>query len=141
MILLEQRLVSLGSATLDVFVGGAVATPVLCETHSHAAVSAEGGPLADRAWVVRVNPRGFGNSSPVRRPYEMTLAQLADDVEGVRRHLGIERWVFHGYSGSGSVGYRYALRYQPALAGLIIGGCPADLAAVVAYPRSHFSPE
>lgn len=140
MVMLEQRLVNVCGATLEVFVGGVADAPVVCETHSHDAVSADGGPVAEMAWVVRINPRGFGNSSPVRRPGDMTLDQLARDVEGVRRSLGIERWVYHGYSGSGYVGCLYALRYQSALAGLIIGGCPADMVSVVADPRSHFSP-
>ena len=137
---LERRLVPVEDGILEVFVGGTKQWPVLCGTHSHDAVSDEAGPLAKTAWLVRINPRGFGDSSRVHHPHDASLSQIADDVEAVRRRLGVARWVFHGYSGSGYVGYHYALRYQSALAGLIIGGCPADLSAVFADPRSQFSP-
>jgi hypothetical protein len=55
---------------------------------------ADAGPQADAAWIVRVNPRRFGHSSPAHSPREATPSQLADDVEEHTRtqHAACAGW-------------------------------------------------
>jgi pimeloyl-ACP methyl ester carboxylesterase len=43
------------------------------------------------ARVVSVNPRGVGASSPPRWTVDSTLETLADDLDAVRRALGVDQ--------------------------------------------------
>jgi proline iminopeptidase len=126
MAVVEQRIVDLEDAQLEVYIGG-TGDLVICNTHPSYPAS------APEEWtypwndfmtayrVVHIYPRGFGNSSPVRREREMTFSQLVDDIDAVRAALGIDRWVFCGNSSGGCIALLYALRYPQSLRGLIVG--------------------
>lgn len=65
------------------------------------------------AQAVCVNPRG------------LRLEEMVEEVDAVRRELGLDRWVFWGMSGGGWLAQIYAHRYPDALAGIIVeGACP-----------------
>src|SRR5690349_5897750 len=90
--------------------------------------------------LVVVNPRGVGGSSPDREPREATFGQHADDLEAVRRRLGVERWAFWGESGGGVLGLLYALRHPQALGGLILAYMGPSGRLIAEDERSVLSP-
>lgn len=124
-----QRIIDVGDAKLEVFLGGS-GRPLICGTNQWTVQTAQGGPLAEvlaaEGSLVSVNPRDAGNSSPAREPWELTMAFLVDDLEVVRQQLGGEPWIYVGHSGGGFIGLLYALRYQQGLAGLILGDTAAN---------------
>src|SRR5262249_53375506 len=91
-----QKLIDGGGGTLEVFVGGA-GGPTACNSHPFSAQSTAGplvDALAESCQLVLVNPRGVGGSSPGREPADYTFRRHVDDLEAVRRRLGVDRWVF-----------------------------------------------
>lgn len=72
--------------------------------------------------TITVWPRGFGDSSPARSNLDYGFWRLADDLDAVRRDLGLEKWVYWGGSFGGMTGQVYALKYQDTLAALILDG-------------------
>jgi proline iminopeptidase len=75
-------------------------------------------PIADVAQLILVDHRGNGRSS--RPPVETrTLANMADDLEALRKALGLGRIVVFGMSFGGMLGLTYAVTYPDSVAGLI----------------------
>ncbi len=70
-------------------------------------------PLAamvdDGYTVVRWDQRGCGRSARSEGPF--TLAQAIADLDAVRRHAGVERFVLGGHSWGASLALHYALAY------------------------------
>jgi pimeloyl-ACP methyl ester carboxylesterase len=102
---------------MEIFLGGgAESSLTICAAHPAEPLGESAVELlaaASRARVVCVSPG---------RP---TLEEMVDDLEAVRRSLGMERWVFWGMSGGGWLAQIYAHRYPEALAGIIVeGACP-----------------
>lgn len=116
---------------LEIFAGGLEdRLPVVCAAHpagvfGEDAVRLLSGIAGTR--VVCVNPRGLGASA--RGPWgdpDHGFGPMVDDLDAVRRHLGLVRWAFWGMSGGGWLGLEYADRVPEALAGLILESvCPA----------------
>jgi proline iminopeptidase len=88
--------------------------------------------LAERTRLVYFDMRGNGRSG--RPPLAtITMARLADDVDALRSHLGVDRVGLAGHSYGGFVALEYALRHPDALAFLLLvdtaaGQAPAALA-------------
>ena len=75
-------------------------------------------PIADQAQLILVDHRGNGRSS--RPPVETrTLANMADDLEALRKALGLGRIVVFGMSFGGMLALTYAATYPDSVAGLI----------------------
>jgi proline iminopeptidase len=75
-------------------------------------------PIADAAQLILVDHRGNGRSS--RPPVETrTLANMADDLEALRKALGLGRIVVFGMSFGGMLALTYAATYPDSVAGLI----------------------
>jgi len=75
-------------------------------------------PLAERAQILYVDHRGNGRSG--RPPLEeCTLEAMADDLEGLRRLLGLGPLIVLGVSFGGMVALTYALRHPAGVARLI----------------------
>lgn len=77
-------------------------------------------PYRDRLSWVLPHPRGMARSSEARDADELGMERLVEDMEELRLHLGIERWVLHGRSEGGFVSLLYATRYPAAVSGLIL---------------------
>ena len=78
-------------------------------------------PLGHVARVVFFDQRGCGRSSkPADRRYDM--ATLCEDVEAVRRDLGLGRVDVLGFSFGGMLAQEYALRFPASLRRLIVAG-------------------
>lgn len=74
--------------------------------------------LSARARVAVPDLRGCGASSRGSAPY--TLARVADDLEGVARALGLERYVAVGHSLGGVIVQELLTRHSPAMAGAVL---------------------
>ena len=75
-------------------------------------------PIAEIAQLILVDHRGNGRSS--RPPVETrTLANMADDLEALRKTLGLGRIVVFGMSFGGMLALTYAVTYPDSVAGLI----------------------
>jgi proline iminopeptidase len=75
--------------------------------------------------VVLLDQRGCGRSTPHASAYETdmsvnTTAHLIADLERLRRHLGIERWLVWGVSWGSALGLRYAQTWPEAVSELVL---------------------
>lgn len=74
------------------------------------------GMLDDVARVIRFEQRGCGRSQQAP-PY--TIETCLTDLESVRAHYGIDRWVVGGHSWGADLALIYALEHTERVAGLI----------------------
>jgi proline iminopeptidase len=72
---------------------------------------------------------GCGNSDRPNDPSLWTLERYTQEVEEVRRGLGLEQFVLFGHSWGGVLAMEYALNYQQHLRGLVISNMTAGTKA------------
>ncbi len=72
--------------------------------------------------AVLYDQRGAGRSTPVADIEDNTTRHLIDDLERLRRHLGIERWLMFGGSWGATLALAYAQAHPGRCAGLILRG-------------------
>ena len=72
--------------------------------------------------IVLYDQRGAGRSTPIADITDNTTAQLVDDIERLRRHLGVERWVLFGGSWGSTLALAYAEAHPDRVLGLILRG-------------------
>ncbi|MFD0314302.1 prolyl aminopeptidase [Streptomyces flavalbus] len=87
--------------------------------------------------IVLLDQRGCGRSTPPASAYETdmsvnTTAHLIADLELLRRHLGIERWLVWGVSWGSVLGLRYAQTHPGAVSELVLTGVATGSNAEVA---------
>jgi proline iminopeptidase len=70
--------------------------------------------------VVGVDQRGAGRSTPRGSTQHNTTAHLIDDLEAVRRHLGIAGWLVVGGSWGATLALAYAAAHPSAITGLLL---------------------
>jgi proline iminopeptidase len=70
--------------------------------------------------VILFNPRGVGHSWAPRKTSAYTVAQMAEDVEAIRKALKIRELHLLGYSAGGFVALEYAHRYPDHLTSLLM---------------------
>ncbi len=76
-----------------------------------------------QSWrAILFDQRGCGRSTPFSELRENTAAHLVEDIENLRKHLGIERWVVFGGSWGSTLALAYALAYPERVSGLILRG-------------------
>ena len=76
-----------------------------------------------RRWrIVLFDQRGAGGSTPSGSLVANTTQHLVADIEALRRHLGIARWVVFGGSWGSTLGLAYAAAHPGSCAGLILRG-------------------
>jgi proline iminopeptidase len=76
-----------------------------------------------RRWrIVLFDQRGAGGSTPSGSLVANTTQHLVADIETLRRHLGIARWVVFGGSWGSTLGLAYAAAHPGSCAGLILRG-------------------
>jgi proline iminopeptidase len=93
--------------------------------------------------VILFNPRGVGHSWAPKNPREYTIANMAEDVEAVRRALKIRELHLLGYSAGGFVALEYAHRYERRLTSLLLcatAGSAEELRAANRLILSRASP-
>jgi proline iminopeptidase len=72
---------------------------------------------------------GCNNSDRPNDSSLWTLPRYVDEVEEVRRGLGLEKFVLYGHSWGGILGIDYALKYQHHLRALVISNMAAGIEA------------
>ena len=66
--------------------------------------------------------RGSGRSKPHGRTEANTTEHLCADMERIRTHLGIDRWLLYGGSWGATLALSYALRHPERVLGMILRG-------------------
>ncbi len=72
--------------------------------------------------IVLFDQRGCGQSSPQGSLADNSTAHLVADMDQLRRHLNIERWVLFGGSWGSTLSIAYALTHPQHAAGMILRG-------------------
>ena len=83
--------------------------------------------------IIYYDQLGSAYSDQPNDPSLWTLERFREEVEQVRRALGLEHFYMLGHSWGGMLGIEYALKYQQHLKGLIISNMTASIPAYVAY--------
>ena len=72
--------------------------------------------------IILFDQRGCGRSTPHAELAENNTAALVSDMEAIRNHLGIDRWVVFGGSWGSTLGLVYAETHPEHVLGLILRG-------------------
>jgi proline iminopeptidase len=86
---------------------------------------------------------GCGNSDHPDNDKLWTIPRYVEEVEAVRKGLGLENFTLYGHSWGGMLAIEYALKYQRYLSKLVISDMTASIPAYVQYIkvlRAQLSP-
>src|SRR6185436_11602046 len=72
--------------------------------------------------IVIYDQRGAGRSRPLGELKDNTTPLLVEDIERLRRHLGVERWVVFGGSWGSTLALAYAIEHAERCRALILRG-------------------
>jgi proline iminopeptidase len=72
--------------------------------------------------IVVFDQRGAGRSTPLGDIVDNTTAHLVADMERLRQHLGVERWVVFGGSWGSTLALAYAQEHPSRCTGLVLRG-------------------
>jgi proline iminopeptidase len=72
--------------------------------------------------IVLFDQRGCGQSTPRGATEHNTTADLIDDIERLRRHLGVQRWMLFGGSWGSTLALAYAQRHTQQVRGMVLRG-------------------
>lgn len=91
-----------------------------------------------RYTVVSIDQRGCGRSRPLAidaldRLHENTTGALIADIEAVRRHLGLSRWLVSGVSWGTTLALAYAQACPDAVTALVLGAVTTTSREEVAW--------
>ncbi|MDR5172297.1 prolyl aminopeptidase [Methylobacillus flagellatus] len=94
--------------------------------------------------IILLDQRGCGRSTPQGEVEENTIDHLVADLDALRQHLAIDRWLVFGGSWGSTLALNYALAYPQHVAGLILRGIflsrPSELDWFL-HDVQHFFPE
>ena len=77
---------------------------------------------AARYRSIQFDQRGCGRSTPLGATAHNHTGALIEDIETLRRHLNIERWLVIGGSWGAALALAYAARYRERVAGVLLRG-------------------
>ena len=72
--------------------------------------------------IVLFDQRGAGRSTPLGELSNNTTADLVADIERLRRHLGVQRWVVFGGSWGSTLALAYAQAHHERVLALVLRG-------------------
>ncbi|RUM94435.1 MAG: prolyl aminopeptidase [Thiothrix sp.] len=72
--------------------------------------------------IILFDQRGAGQSTPHASLESNTTTDLVADIETIRKHLGVDRWVVFGGSWGSTLGLAYAETHPQRVLGLILRG-------------------
>ncbi|NBB68944.1 MAG: prolyl aminopeptidase [Alphaproteobacteria bacterium] len=87
----------------------------------------------ERYRVVAFDQRGCGRSTPHGRLEANTTPHLVADIERLRRHLGVDRWLVFGGSWGSTLGLAYAMAHPERVDGLVVWGVFTGTAGEIAW--------
>src|SRR5688572_15321825 len=94
--------------------------------------------------IVVFDQRGAGRSAPLGCLEQNTTPKLIEDMERLRTHLGIERWLVFGGSWGSTLALAYAERHPERCLGLVLRGiflCRTSEIDWFLYGLRHVFPE
>ncbi|MBU2010693.1 MAG: prolyl aminopeptidase [Gammaproteobacteria bacterium] len=95
--------------------------------------------------IITFDQRGCGRSTPHASLENNTTAHLIADMQRIREHLGIDKWVLFGGSWGSTLSLAYAQRYPEHVHALILRGIflcrPQDLAWFYQEGASRLFPD
>ena len=98
----------------------------------------------DHYRIVIFDQRGAGRSTPLGELDGNTTQNLIADIETLRRHLGLERWIVFGGSWGSTLALAYAEAHPERCAALVLRGIflcrPAEITWFL-YGMKRFFPE
>jgi len=101
-------------------------------------------PLARTSRLVFIDERGSGRSERLEDTSQYTVEKMVEDVEDVRKALGLGKVSLLGHSYGGVLAQAYAFKYQGNLTHLILGGTfysTAEMNKVLAEEKRSMPPE
>jgi proline iminopeptidase len=72
--------------------------------------------------IVILDQRGAGRSRPYAALEENSTWHLVDDIEALRKHLGIDRWMVFGGSWGATLALAYGIKHPDRCAGFVLRG-------------------
>ena len=75
-----------------------------------------------RYHIILFDQRGCGRSRPYGSLAQNTTADLIQDIESIRQHIGIKKWLVFGGSWGATLGLYYAHHFAEQVSGLILRG-------------------
>jgi proline iminopeptidase len=72
--------------------------------------------------IILFDQRGCGKSTPLGETKENTTEDLINDMEIIRKHLNIKKWIIFGGSWGSSLALAYGVKYSEYIIGLILRG-------------------
>tara|TARA_B110000902_G_scaffold126460_1_gene147520 strand:+ start:1329 stop:2363 length:1035 start_codon:yes stop_codon:yes gene_type:complete len=72
--------------------------------------------------IILFDQRGCGRSRPYGSLAQNTTANIIQDIESIRQHLGIKKWLVFGGSWGATLGLYYAQHFSEYVSGLILRG-------------------
>jgi proline iminopeptidase len=72
--------------------------------------------------IIGYEQRGSGRSIPFGSLENNTTEHLIDDLEKLRKHLKIDKWIIIGNSWGSTLSLLYAIKHSEKILGIIIGG-------------------
>lgn len=72
--------------------------------------------------IILLDQRGCGRSTPQGSVEENHTDALVTDIEQLKKHLGIDKWLVFGGSWGSTLALTYALAYPQSVTGLILRG-------------------
>jgi len=100
-------------------------------------------PLMRHNRLIFIDERGSGRSSKFADTKQYTIGNMVEDIETVRRSLGLGKISLLGHSYGGALAEAYALKYQKYLSHLILGSTFAstkELNEALAKMKSEMPP-
>ena len=94
--------------------------------------------------IVLFDQRGCGQSTPAGSIFENTTSHLVADIEHLRHHLGVDRWLLFGGSWGSTLSLAYAIAHADRVAAMVLRGVFLGGAAEVEWYVSgirRFVPE
>ncbi|MEJ7584856.1 MAG: alpha/beta hydrolase [Acidimicrobiales bacterium] len=138
---MSRQIVTVPGGRLEVF-ASEPAPITLATTHPFQYFGRDGGPLfgplSNAGRVVVVNPRGTGASSEAI-DLAASITELVEDLDAIRRVLGLSTWVVVGQSLGGCVALEYALRHPGSTAALVLSCTTAE--GIADEPLSIYHPD
>ena len=101
-------------------------------------------PLARRHRLIFIDERGSGRSERLENAALYTVENMVEDVEAVRKALGLGKISLLGHSYGGVLAQAYAFKYQQNLTHLILGGTfysTAEMNKVLAREKQAMPPD
>jgi proline iminopeptidase len=89
--------------------------------------------------VVYLDQRGCGRSSKVPPQAKLGMHPTVQDIDFLRRHIGVQRWYLIGHSFGGLVALEYERAYPERVEGLILVETTANLLSALNHQATYLA--